>query len=152
MLQNKNFEVKIFEVLEAGTYRVKLTDIEEIQGKKWGSEELETKWKWIFETVKEKNSVYEPFKLFYFTKPVYNMHEKAKLTILIKGLAGKILDAKEYQAFMNSTNDLIGRQVNVVVSKDEKSNGKVFNNIIAFFPVKDVMEEDEEEELPENLF
>lgn len=151
MLQIDNFEVKTFEVLEAGTYRVRLADIEEIEGKKWGSEELEKRWKWIFETIKETNSVYEPFKLFYFTKPVYTLHDKAKLTIVLKGLAGKKLTAKEYKAFMTSP-DLIGRQVDVVISKDEKTDGKVFNNIVAFFPVTNVITEDEEEDFPENLF
>ena len=97
-------------------------------------EYLEPKFKWIFESTDVKDNDGEPFRFITYTKTYYG-NDKAKLTILLDGMVGRMTS----QQFKDLDMDVLkAKQWQVVIGLRQKMNSELFNVIETVKPVKEL--------------
>jgi hypothetical protein len=126
-----NIEIKTggsdFETVPEGMYDVQITNIKKVEGKKYMSEEVETKILFEFTILDGEQSGQ---KVFQRVRPVLSIKPKpSKLYELVCAATGKKLTEGEFKEFhLSPLKDLI---LSVVVVETEK-NGTRYNNIASF--------------------
>jgi len=124
---------KKFSTAEAGIYACALIDVEAVQSKSFDDPNvLEPNLKWVFETTEVGDDDGQPFRFIQYTKTYYG-NEKAKLTILLDGMVGRMtLDAYRNLDLLA----LKAKPWQVVVGTRQKMNGELTNVIETVKPVK----------------
>jgi len=124
---------KKFSVAEQGIYICALIDCEAVQGKSFDDPNvLEPNFKWVFETTEVGDDDGQPFRFIQYTKTYYG-NEKAKLTILLDGMVGRMTNAQFAALDIEA---LKGKSWQVVVGTRQKMNGELTNVIETVKPVK----------------
>lgn len=124
---------KKYSTAEAGIYACALVDVEAVQSKSFDDPNvLEPNLKWIFETTEVGDDDGQPFRFVQFTKTTYG-NDKAKLTILLDGMIGRI--TKEEYARLDLP-ALKAKTWQVVVGTRQKMNGDLTNVVETVKPVK----------------
>jgi hypothetical protein len=124
---------KKFSVAEQGIYICALIDCEAVQGKSFDDPNvLEPNFKWVFETTEVGDDDGQPFRFIQYTKTYYG-NEKAKLTILLDGMVGRMTNAQFAALDIEALN---GKSWQVVVGTRQKMNGELTNVIETVKPVK----------------
>jgi hypothetical protein len=115
-----------------GTYICALIDCEAVQVKSLDDPNvLEPKFKWIFESTEVKG---QQFRFITYTKTYYG-NDKAKLTILLDGMVGRMTS----QQFQDLDMDVLkSKQWQVVVGIRQNINSELFNVIETVKPVKEL--------------
>ena len=124
---------KKYSVAEQGIYICALIDCEAVQGKTFDNPDiLEPNFKWIFESTEVGDEDGQPFRFAQYTKTYYG-NDKAKLTILLDGMVGRMTS----QQFQELDMDMLkSKQWQVVVGTRQKMNGELTNVIETVKPVK----------------
>ena len=124
---------KKYSVAEQGIYICALIDCEAVQGKSFDNPDiLEPNFKWIFESTEVGDEDGQPFRFAQYTKTYYG-NDKAKLTILLDGMVGRMTS----QQFQDLDMDMLkAKQWQVVVGTRQKMNGELTNVIETVKPVK----------------
>jgi len=124
---------KKYSVAEQGIYICALIDCEAVQGKSFDNPDvLEPNFKWIFESTEVGDEDGQPFRFAQYTKTYYG-NDKAKLTILLDGMVGRMTS----QQFQDLDMDVLkSKQWQVVVGTRQKMNGEMTNVIETVKPVK----------------
>ena len=124
---------KKYSVAEQGIYICALIDCEAVQGKTFDNPDiLEPNFKWIFESTEVGDEDGQPFRFAQYTKTYYG-NDKAKLTILLDGMVGRMTS----QQFQDLDMDMLKtKQWQVVVGTRQKMNGELTNVIETVKPVK----------------
>ena len=124
---------KKYSVAEQGIYICALIDCEAVQGKTFDNPDiLEPNFKWIFESTEVGDEDGQPFRFAQYTKTYYG-NDKAKLTILLDGMVGRMTS----QQFQDLDMDMLkAKQWQVVVGTRQKMNGELTNVIETVKPVK----------------
>jgi hypothetical protein len=124
---------KKYSVAEQGIYICALIDCEAVQGKSFDDPNvLEPNFKWIFESTEVGDEDGQPFRFAQYTKTYYG-NDKAKLTILLDGMVGRMTS----QQFQDLDMDVLkSKQWQVVVGTRQKMNGEMTNIIETVKPVK----------------
>jgi len=124
---------KKYSVAEQGIYICALIDCEAVQGKSFDNPDiLEPNFKWIFESTEVGDEDGQPFRFAQYTKTYYG-NDKAKLTILLDGMVGRMTS----QQFKDLDMDVLkSKQWQVVVGTRQKMNGEMTNVIETVKPVK----------------
>jgi len=124
---------KKFSVAEQGIYICALIDCEAVQGKSFDDPNvLEPNFKWVFESTEVGDDDGQPFRFIAYTKTYYG-NEKAKLTILLDGMVGRMTSQQFQELDMEA---LKGKSWQVVVGTRQKMNGELTNVIETVKPVK----------------
>ena len=115
-----------------GAYICALIDCEAVQGKSLDDPNvLEPKFKWIFESTEVKDNDGQPFRFITYTKTYYG-NDKAKLTILLDGMVGRMTS----EQFQDLDMDMLkAKQWQVVVGIRQKMNSELMNVIETVKPV-----------------
>ena len=118
-----------------GTYICALIDCEAVQGKSFDDPNvLVPTFKWIFESTEVRDNDGEPFRLITYTKTYYG-NDKAKLTILLDGMVGRMTS----EQFQDLDMDVLkAKQWQVTVGIRQKMNSELFNVIQTVKPVKEL--------------
>ena len=124
---------KKYSVAEQGIYICALIDCEAVQGKSFDNPDiLEPNFKWIFESTEVGDEDGQPFRFAQYTKTYYG-NDKAKLTILLDGMVGRMTS----QQFQDLDMDVLkSKQWQVVVGTRQKMNGELTNVVETVKPVK----------------
>jgi len=124
---------KKYSVAEQGIYICALIDCEAVQGKSFDNPDiLEPNFKWIFESTEVGDEDGQPFRFAQYTKTYYG-NDKAKLTILLDGMVGRMTS----QQFQDLDMDVLkSKQWQVVVGTRQKMNGELGNIIETVKPFK----------------
>ena len=112
-----------------GTYICALIDCEVVQGKY--PNVLEPEFKWIFESTEVKDNDGQPFRFITYTKTYYG-NDKAKLTILLDGMVGRMTSQQFAELDIEA---LKAKQWQVLVGIRQKMNSELFNVIQTVKPV-----------------
>ena len=124
---------KKYSVAEQGIYICALIDCEAVQGKSFDDPNvLEPNFKWVFESTEVGDDDGQPFRFMQYTKTYYG-NEKAKLTILLDGLVGRITSHQFAELDMEA---LKAKSWQVVVGTRQKMNGELTNVVETVKPVK----------------
>jgi hypothetical protein len=124
---------KKYSVAEQGIYICALIDCEATQGKSFDNPDiLEPNFKWVFESTEVGDDDGQPFRFIAYTKTYYG-NEKAKLTILLDGMVGRMTSAQFQELDMEA---LKAKSWQVVVGTRQKMNGELTNVIETVKPVK----------------
>jgi hypothetical protein len=124
---------KKYSVAEAGIYVCALMFCDATQGKSFDNPDImEPNFKWIFETTEVGDDDGQPFRFIQYTKTFYG-NEKAKLTILLDGMVGRMTNTQFAQLDIEA---LKAKQWQVVVGTRQKMNGELTNVIETVKPVK----------------
>jgi hypothetical protein len=124
---------KKFSVAEQGIYACALIDCEATQGKSFDDPNvLEPNFRWVFETTEVGDDDGQPFRFIQYTKTYYG-NEKAKLTILLDGMVGRMTNAQFADLDIEA---LKAKPWQVVVGTRQKMNGELTNVIETVKPVK----------------
>jgi hypothetical protein len=124
---------KKFSVAEQGIYACALIDCEATQGKSFDDPNvLEPNFKWVFETTEVGDDDGQPFRFIQYTKTYYG-NEKAKLTILLDGMVGRMTNQQFADLDIEA---LKAKPWQVVVGTRQKMNGELTNVIETVKPVK----------------
>ena len=124
---------KKFSVAEQGIYICALIDCEAVQGKSFDDPNvLEPNFKWVFESTEVGDDDGQPFRFMQYTKTYYG-NEKAKLTILLDGMVGRMTSQQFAELDMEA---LKAKSWQVVVGTRQKMNGELTNVIETVKPVK----------------
>jgi hypothetical protein len=124
---------KKYSVAEQGIYICALIDCEATQGKSFDDPNvLEPNFKWVFETTEVGDDDGQPFRFIQYTKTYYG-NEKAKLTILLDGMVGRMTNQQFADLDIEA---LKAKQWQVVVGTRQKMNGELTNVIETVKPVK----------------
>ena len=117
-----------------GTYICALIDCEVVQVKSLDDPNvLVPTFKWIFESIEVRDNDGQRFRFTTYTKTYYG-NEKAKLTILLDGMVGRMTS----EQFQDLDMDVLkAKQWQVVVGIRQKMNSEIFNVIETVKPVKD---------------
>jgi len=115
-----------------GTYICALIDCEAVQVKSFDDPNvLVPTFKWIFESTEVRDNDGQPFRLITYTKTYYG-NDKAKLTILLDGMVGRMTS----QQFQDLDMDVLkAKQWKVTVGIRQKMNSELFNVIQTVKPV-----------------
>jgi hypothetical protein len=118
-----------------GTYICALIDCEAVQVKSFDDPNvLVPTFKWIFESTEVRDNDGQPFRLITYTKTYYG-NDKAKLTILLDGMVGRMTS----QQFQDLDMDMLkAKQWQVVVGIRQKTSSELFNVIETVKPVKEL--------------
>jgi hypothetical protein len=120
-------------VAEQGIYACALIDCEATQGKSFDDPNvLEPNFKWVFETTEVGDDDGQPFRFIQYTKTYYG-NEKAKLTILLDGMVGRMTNQQFADLDIEA---LKAKPWQVVVGTRQKMNGELTNVIETVKPVK----------------
>ena len=124
---------KKYSVAGQGIYICALIDCEAVQGKSFDNPDiLEPNFKWIFESTEVGDEDGQPFRFAQYTKTYYG-NDKAKLTILLDGMVGRMTS----QQFQDLDMDVLkSKQWQVVVGTRQKMNGELTNVVETVKPVK----------------
>ena len=114
-----------------GTYICALIDCEAVQGKSDDPNVLVPTFKWIFESTEVKDNDGQPFRFITHTKTYYG-NDKAKLTILLDGMVGRMTSQQFAELDMEA---LKAKSWQVVVGIRQKMNSELFNVIQTVKPV-----------------
>jgi len=115
-----------------GTYICALIDCEAVQGKSLDDPNvLEPKFKWIFESTEVRDNDGQRFRFITYTKTYYG-NDKAKLTILLDGMVGRMTSQQFAELDMEA---LKAKSWQVVVGLRQKMNSELFNVIETVKPV-----------------
>jgi len=115
-----------------GTYICALIDCEAVQGKSFDDPSvLEPKFKWIFESTEVRDNDGQRFRFITYTKTYYG-NDKAKLTILLDGMVGRMTSQQFAELDMEA---LKAKSWQVVVGLRQKMNSELFNVIETVKPV-----------------
>jgi uncharacterized Fe-S cluster-containing protein len=124
---------KKYSVAEQGIYICALIDCEAVQGKSLDDPNvLEPNFKWVFESTEVGDDDGQPFRFMQYTKTYYG-NEKAKLTILLDGMVGRMTSQQFQELDMEA---LKAKQWQVVVGTRQKMNGELTNVVETVKPVK----------------
>ena len=124
---------KKYSVAEQGIYICALIDCEAVQGKSFDDPNvLEPNFKWVFESTEVGDDDGQPFRFIAYTKTYYG-NEKAKLTILLDGMVGRMTSQQFQELDMEA---LKAKSWQVVVGTRQKMNGELTNVIETVKPVK----------------
>lgn len=124
---------KKFSVAEQGIYICALIDCEAVQGKSFDDPNvLEPNFKWVFESTEVGDDDGQPFRFIAYTKTYYG-NEKAKLTILLDGMVGRMTSQQFQELDMEA---LKAKSWQVVVGTRQKMNGELTNVVETVKPVK----------------
>ena len=124
---------KKFSVAEQGIYICALIDCEAVQGKSFDDPNvLEPNFKWVFESTEVGDDDGQPFRFMQYTKTYYG-NEKAKLTILLDGMVGRMTSQQFQELDMEA---LKAKSWQVVVGTRQKMNGELTNVVETVKPVK----------------
>ena len=124
---------KKYSVAEQGIYICALIDCEATQGKSFDNPDiLEPNFKWVFESTEVGDDDGQPFRFMQYTKTYYG-NEKAKLTILLDGMVGRMTSQQFAELDMEA---LKAKSWQVVVGTRQKMNGELTNVIETVKPVK----------------
>jgi len=124
---------KKYSVAEQGIYICALIDCEATQGKSFDNPDImEPNFKWVFETTEVGDDDGQPFRFIQYTKTFYG-NEKAKLTILLDGMVGRMTNTQFAELDIEA---LKAKQWQVVVGTRQKVNGELTNVIETVKPVK----------------
>jgi hypothetical protein len=124
---------KKYSVAEAGIYVCALIDCEATQGKSFDNPDImEPNFRWVFETTEVGDDDGQPFRFIQYTKTFYG-NEKAKLTILLDGMVGRMTSQQFASLDIEA---LKAKQWQVVVGTRQKMNGELTNVIETVKPVK----------------
>ena len=93
---------------------------------------MEPNFKWVFETTEVGDDDGQPFRFIQYTKTFYG-NEKAKLTILLDGMVGRMTSQQFASLDIEA---LKAKQWQVVVGTRQKMNGELTNVIETVKPVK----------------
>ena len=123
---------KKYSVAEQGIYICALIDCEAVQGKSFDDPNvLEPNFKWVFESTEVGDDDGQPFRFIAYTKTYYG-NEKAKLTILLDGMVGRMTSQQFAELDMEA---LKAKSWQVVVGIRQKMNSELFNVIQTVKPV-----------------
>ena len=124
---------KKYSVAEQDIYICALIDCEATQGKSFDNPDiLEPNFKWVFESTEVGDDDGQPFRFIQYTKTYYG-NEKAKLTILLDGMVGRMTSQQFAELDMEA---LKAKPWQVVVGTRQKMNGELTNVIETVKPVK----------------
>jgi uncharacterized Fe-S cluster-containing protein len=124
---------KKYSVAEQGIYICALIDCEAVQGKSFDDPNvLEPNFKWVFESTEVGDDDGQPFRFMQYTKTYYG-NEKAKLTILLDGMVGRMTSQQFAELDMEA---LKAKSWQVVVGTRQKMNGELTNVVETVKPVK----------------
>ena len=124
---------KKYSVAEQGIYICALIDCEAVQGKSFDDPNvLEPNFKWVFESTEVGDDDGQPFRFMQYTKTYYG-NEKAKLTILLDGMVGRMTSQQFQELDMEA---LKAKSWQVVVGTRQKMNGELTNVVETVKPVK----------------
>ena len=124
---------KKYSVAEQGIYICALIDCEATQGKSFDNPDiLEPNFKWVFESTEVGDDDGQPFRFMQYTKTYYG-NEKAKLTILLDGMVGRMTSQQFAELDMEA---LKAKSWQVVVGTRQKMNGELTNVVETVKPVK----------------
>lgn len=124
---------KKYSVAEQGIYICALIDCEAVQGKSFDDPNvLEPNFKWVFESTEVGDDDGQPFRFIQYTKTYYG-NEKAKLTILLDGMVGRMTSQQFQELDMEA---LKAKPWQVVVGTRQKMNGELTNVVETVKPVK----------------
>lgn len=114
-----------------GTHICALIDCEVVQCKSFGDKIERPHFKWIFESTEIRDNDDQPFRFITYTKTYYG-NDKAKLTILLDGMVGRM----NSQQFQDLDMDVLkAKQWQVVVGLRQKMNSELINAIETVKPV-----------------
>jgi hypothetical protein len=117
---------KDFERADTGEYNCTIKNIEQTELPSFNDQNImEPKFRWIFETIKERTSEGEPFQFRKFTGVKYG-NEKATLTLLINGVFERPFQPFEWPRV--DLEKLIGQTVKVMVTLEMKES-REFNGV-----------------------
>lgn len=129
--QHGKFSGKKYSVAELqGTYICDLIDCEAVQGNFDDTNVLRPYFKWVFETEVGDNDG-QRFRFTTYTKTYYG-NDKAKLTILLDGMVGRMTSQQFAELDMEA---LKAKSWQVVVGLRQKMNSELFNVIETVKPV-----------------
>ena len=124
---------KKYSVAEQGIYTCALIDVEATQGKSFDDPNvMEPNFKWVFETTEVGDDDGQAFRFIQYTKTYYG-NEKAKLTILLDGMVGRMTNEQFASLDIAA---LKAKQWQVVVGTRQKMNGDLTNVIETVKPLK----------------
>ena len=124
---------KKYSVAEQGIYICALIDCEATQGKSFDNPDiLEPNFKWVFESTEVGDDDGQPFRFIAYTKTYYG-NEKAKLTILLDGMVGRMTSQQFAELDMEAHT---AKSWQVVVGTRQKMNGELTNVVETVKPVK----------------
>jgi len=133
--QHGKLSVKKYSVTELqGTYICALIDCEAVLKSFDDPNVLVPTFKWIFESTEVRDNDGQPFRFITYTKTYYG-NDKAKLTILLDGMVGR-MTSKQFQDL--DMDVLKAKQWQVVVGLRQKMNSELFNVIETVKPVKEL--------------
>jgi hypothetical protein len=115
-----------------GTYICALIDCEAVQGKSFDDPNvLQPNFKWVFESAEVGDNDGQRLRFITYTKTYYG-NDKAKLTILLDGMVGRMTS----QQFQDLDMDVLkAKQWQVTVGIRQKMNSELFNVIQTVKPV-----------------
>ena len=118
-----------------GTYICALIDCEAVQVKSFDDPNvLQPNFKWVFESSEVGDNDGKRFRFTTYTKTYYG-NDKAKLTILLDGMVGRMTSQQFAELDMEA---LKAKQWQVVVGIRQKINSELFNVIETVKPVKEL--------------
>lgn len=113
-------------ILPPGTHPVRVASIESVENiRDPAKQQLEI-------TLESTGSSYgEPPSVRFWTSPV--LHPQGKLLPFVEAVLGRPLSAEEQRdGFI--VDDLIGKELSVIVKTATSQNGKAFSKVVEFFP------------------
>lgn len=117
-----------------GTYICALIDCEAVLKSFDDPNVLVPTFKWIFESTEVRDNDGQPVRLITYTKTYYG-NDKAKLTILLDGMVGRMTS----EQFQDLDMDVLkAKQWQVVVGICQKMDSEIFNVIETVKPVKEL--------------
>lgn len=122
-----------FSLADAGVYECELISVDVTERKSFDSEQMESVFRWVFETTEVGDENGNPFKFSHFTKTRYGA-DQAKLTILLDQMLGKRLDQSEFNNLELA--DLKSKKWAVEVGVTTNAKGYDNNVIMSVKPVR----------------
>jgi len=123
-----------FEVADAGVYICRLKEVEPTKQPSFDDPNVQVdKFKWVFETNDNTDTKGNPFRFVKFTGTSYG-NDKAALTILIDGMAGRRLTSDEFAAL--NLDNLKRANWRVMVDEGVSGKGNAINKILSVKPSK----------------
>lgn len=130
-----------YPVLEDGTYQVVIKDINDFTGRNYKTGEPEEQYQFDLEVLDEENKGHT---IKVWTSKKYSAAKdgraESKLFAISKKALGRIVNADELDL-----NDLIGKQIKVVVTRYENESGYERNKVVSFLEAKKEMPVTEKE-------
>ena len=136
-----------FPVLEEGTYQVVIVDKNEKEGTNFNTGEPEKQYQFDLRVVDPEENAGHMLKVWSSTKysPAKPGRKEAKLYTIVTKAMKKIVPPEDLHL-----NELIDKQLKVVVSVEQNEQGYERNKIVSFLEAKQNIGEDNELALPED--